>query len=249
MSAPSAVSDLHQEYAEAGAHVLTANTFRTRPNDVGPAWSQLATHAVALAKTGRGTHRQCRVAGSIAPHRDCYRPDLATVDAGPVHGAVAAVLAGAGVDLILVETFPHVPEALAALEGAVQTGVETWLSFTAGPCGTLLSPDEVHKGAEAAVKMGASAVLINCIPTGEVARFLPALTDLSVPFGVYANAGSPEDGIGWTDPTDGPRKYADIAEAWVDAGATIIGSCCGTGPRHTTELTKRFSPFSGQTVS
>jgi len=248
-SAPEAVSDLHGEYAEAGAHVLTTNTFRTRPHDVGPTWSTLAAKAVELAKTGRGEHTHCRIAGSIAPHADCYRPDLASVAAGPVHAELASVLARAGVDLLLLETFPHIPEALAALDGALQTGLETWLSFTAGPGGDLLNPDDVHRGAEAAVQMGASAVLVNCIPASDIARFLPAMQDLSVPFGAYANAGSPEEGLGWTDPTDGPKRYADMAEMWVDAGATIIGSCCGTNPSHTAEITKRFSPFSDRTAS
>jgi S-methylmethionine-dependent homocysteine/selenocysteine methylase len=243
------VAELHREYAAAGASVLTANTFRTRPDDVGAEWSILATQAVELAKTARGDHNPCRIAGSIAPHADCYRPDLASAASGPVHAAVASVLAQAGVDLLLLETFPHIPEALAALEGALSTGIETWLSFTAGPNGDLLSPDEVHRGAEAAVRMGATAILVNCIPAGEIARFLPALEGLSVPFGAYANAGSPEEGIGWTDPTDGPRRYADIAETWIDAGATIIGSCCGTGPSHTAELKRRFSPYPDRTTS
>lgn len=248
-TAPAAVSDLHREYAAAGANVLTTNTFRTRPTDAGPNWSNLAAQAVDLAKTGREGHSRCRIAGSIAPHADCYRPDLASTEAGPTHQALATVLAHTGVDLLLVETFPHIPEALAALEGALQTGIETWLSFTAGPSGDLLSPDDVHRGAEAAARMGASAVLVNCIPPGDISRFLPAMQGLSVPFGVYANAGSPSEGIGWSDPADGPRRYADFAEVWVDAGATIIGSCCGTGPRHTAELSKRFSSFSGRTAS
>jgi len=249
MTAPGAVADLHREYAAAGANVLTANTFRTRPKDVGANWSTLAAQAVELAKTAREGHPHCRVAGSIAPHADCYRPDLASAASGPVHAAVASTLARAGVDLLLVETFPHIPEALAALDGALSTGIETWLSFTAGPGGDLLSPDDVHRGAEAAVRMGAAAVLVNCIPAGEIARFLPAMQGLSVPFGAYANAGSPEEGIGWTDPTDGPHRYADMAEMWVDMGATIIGSCCGTGPQHTAKLTERFSLSSDRTTS
>ena len=248
-TAPGAVADLHREYAAAGANVLTANTFRTRPKDVGSNWATLATQAVELAKTARGLHTRCRVAGSIAPHEDCYRPDLASAAAGPVHTALAAVLARSGVDLLLVETFPHIPEALAALDGALSTGIETWLSFSAGPSGDLLSPEDVHRGAEDAVRMGATAILVNCIPAREIARFLPAMQGLSVPFGAYANAGSPEEGFGWTDPIDGPHRYADMAEMWIDAGATIIGSCCGTGPSHTAELKRRFSPYPDQTTS
>jgi hypothetical protein len=65
---------------------------------------------------------------------------------------------------------------------------------------------------------------------------------LGVPFGVYANAGREDEGLGWG--ATGPRAaqaYADIAERWRDAGASVIGGCCGIGPLHIQALAERFA--------
>jgi len=180
------------------------------------------------------------VAGSIAPLADCYRPQDSPEDPGPRHAALARILSEAGADLLLCETHPHIGEALAAVEAAVATGTETWVSFTAGPDADLLTPDQIHRGAEAAVAAGAAAVLVNCIPAAQTAPFLSAIQGLGVPFGAYANAGHTDDGIGWHPDPDGPERYADLAACWVEMGATLIGSCCGTGPAHIAELHTRF---------
>jgi S-methylmethionine-dependent homocysteine/selenocysteine methylase len=72
--------------------------------------------------------------------------------------------------------------------------------------------------------------------------YLDSLSSLSAPIGVYANAGREEEGLGWS--SSGPRAahaYADLAERWKDAGATVIGGCCGTGPLHIRALSERFA--------
>src|SRR5262245_12037015 len=72
--APEVVADIHRDYAAAGATVHTTNTFRTKRRSAPANWEELARKAVAIV---RGTVPQGhRVAGSIAPLEDCYRPDL-----------------------------------------------------------------------------------------------------------------------------------------------------------------------------
>jgi len=238
LHARDAVAQLHREYAQAGATVHTTNTFRTRPETLGKSWADIARQAVELARSAVSPGH--RVAGSIAPLEDCYRPADSPADPGPRHAALAKVLAEAGVDLLLCETFPHVGEALAAVDAAVQTGVETWVSFTAGPQANLLTPDDIAAGAAKAVQAGAAGVLVNCIPATRTAEFLMPLVDLGVPFGAYANAGHTDDGIGWHPDPDGPDRYADLAMEWVEMGAHLIGSCCGTGPRHIAAIHDRL---------
>lgn len=244
---PDCVCGLHAEYAKAGANIHTANTFRTRPESIGNTWKHLAEKAVDLARQGAGTGS--RIAGSIAPIADCYRPDLSPPNPQPNHQIVADHLANAGVDLLLVETFPHIQEALSAVRAAHNTGLPVWVSFTAGPTGDLLDPKGIRNGAEAAIQAGASAVLVNCIPAIDTLRFVRALKGIDVPFGAYANAGESSDGIGWANHPDGPKHYADLAEQWVDAGASMVGGCCGTGPQHIAELSRRFGATCDQTVS
>jgi S-methylmethionine-dependent homocysteine/selenocysteine methylase len=176
-----------------------------------------------------------RVAGSIAPLEDCYRPDLSPKDPGPEHRELARLLADAGVDLLLCETFPHIGEALSAVDEAVATGVETWVAFTAGPDARLLSPSQIEEGARQAVVRGARAVLVNCIPALRTLEYVERLAGLGVPFGAYANAGAPDDA------NRGSETYAALAAEWVRKGASIVGSCCGTGPAHIGALRSWFA--------
>jgi len=232
--APEIVAEIHRDYARAGAEVHTTNTFRTRPRQLGDAWEELARRAVEIARSAVGDHR---VAGSIAPLEDCYRPDLSPDDPRPEHRALARLLADAGVDLLLCETFPHPGEARVAVEEAVATGLPTWAALTAGPDAALMTPEEMARTAKDLAAAGAEAVLVNCVPAAKTLAYIEALAGVGVPFGGYANAGHADEEIGWqTDDPDGPKRYAELAATWIAAGATIVGGCCGTGPAHTAAL-------------
>ena len=242
-TAPDAVEAVHRAYRKAGASVHTTNTFRTRHASVGGAWADLARRAVALCRAGAGPAG--RVAGALAPLADCYRPDLSPKDPGPRHRALAAVLAEAGCDLLLVETFPHLGEAIAATRVASETGLPVWVSLTAGPTGSLLQPDAVEHGARMLADAGASAVLINCTPASQTLPYVRALSsalrDTPLQWGAYANAGRPEEGMGWgCAGAKGADRYAALAATWVEEGATLVGSCCGTGPETIAALRKRL---------
>jgi len=232
-SAPDVVAAIHRDYVAAGATVHTANTFSTKRRRVGDCWERLARAAVRIAKEAVPSTQ--RVAGSISPLEDCYRPDLSPTHPRGEHREVAEVLADAGCDLILCETFPHIGEALVAVEEGVRTGRETWLSLTAGPQVDLLDEDEISRAAGLALDRGASAILVNCVPAIVTLRFVERLVHdfPDSPIGAYANAGSIDDQVGWSsDPAMGAAKYARLAQTWIDAGATLVGGCCGTGPKH-----------------
>ena len=242
-TAPEVVLEVHRAYARAGAQVHTTNTFRTRPEIVGERWNELARLAVRLAREAAGAGQ--RVAGSIAPLADCYRPDLSPVHTDPElvwreHLALAQVLAQEGCDLLLCETFPCAREGLLALEAALSTGLECWLSFTPGPKADLLTPSEFAAAARAAASAGARAVLVNCLPAERVGDYLTALAREPLPAGVrlgaYANAGAANELDGWTSVPGTPELYAERALDWTRAGASILGGCCGTGPSHLAAL-------------
>lgn len=243
-SAPGAVAEIHADYARAGARVHTAATFRTQPRVFPDRWERLARAAVSLARGAvPGDHR---VAGSIAPLADCYRPDLSPLQNDPVatrseHAALARALAEAGCDLLLCETFPHVGEGLVAVEEAMATGRETWASFTPGYRADLLTPEELARAGREAVERGARAVLVNCVPAASALDYVRALReaiDERTPVGVYANAGHPEERMGWAAVPGAPERYVELARAWIAAGATIVGGCCGTGPEHVAALAR-----------
>jgi len=75
-----------------------------------------------------------------------------------------------------------------------------------------------------------------------IIAYLEAIGGLGVVVGAYANAGGVDEGIGWADGArDGPAIYAALARTWLDAGATIVGGCCGTGPAHISGLAARLA--------
>ena len=229
--APEVVAAIHRDYAAAGASIHTANTFRTRRRTVGDRWETLARRAVSLAR--QAVPDDHRVAGSLAPLEDCYRPDLSPPHSRAEHRELAMVLADAGCDLLLCETFPHPGEARVAVEEAVRTGLPVWAALTAGPSADLLSPDEIARAGATLWGLGAEVVLVNCTPATSTLAYVEALAAELPRVGVYANAGAADDVIGWrSDPTMGAARYLEFVRAWRAAGACVIGGCCGTGPRH-----------------
>ncbi len=262
---PDAVARVHADYASAGATVHTAATFRATPEALAAhaAWSghpvppagEVARAAIALARTS--VPRSHKVAGSLASIADCYRPDEVGLGARAAHRAHARRLADGGADLILCETFADIDEATIALEESRATGLDVWVALTAGPDESLLRVGDVRRAAERMVSGGASAVLINCTRARATAAFVRALSGLSIPFGAYANAGKSQDSVGWLVDWGAPSptskelaelalNYAQCADEWVDAGATLLGGCCGTTPAHVAALAGRWRNDQGK---
>ncbi len=241
--APEVLSAIHADYAAAGATLHTACTFRTQPRWMGDAFEAAARRAVHIARDAvPGRHR---IAGSVAPVEDCYRPERSPgLASRGEHRALVHVLASAGVDLLLCETFPHPDEALVAVEEALATGLPTWLALTAGPDADLMTPATMRACAARAVALGAECVLVNCVPVLACAPYVDALAGFGVPFGVYANAGAPDDAFGWTSTPFEAERYADAMGRFIDAGATVVGGCCGTGPAHIAALQRRYDSTS-----
>jgi S-methylmethionine-dependent homocysteine/selenocysteine methylase len=234
--APDVVAAIHRAYAAAGANVHTANTFRVRRRSVGNRWKSMARLAVRIAKDNALPGQ--RVAGSMGPVEDCYRPDLSPGEASRAeHAEIARALVDTGVDLLLCETFPHAAEAMVAVQEAVRTGAETWVALTAGPEASLMTPKAMGEAARVCAAEGARVVLVNCTPARHTLAYVEAIASAGVSFGAYANAGSTEDGIGWHAPEGkGAARYAAFARTWLDAGASILGGCCGTGLGHVKAL-------------
>jgi S-methylmethionine-dependent homocysteine/selenocysteine methylase len=242
MDAPEVVRRIHADYAEAGAEVLTANTFRTNTRALARAGlpdqvAALTRLAVTLARAGAAG--RARVAGSMAPVEDCYTPDLVPDDDALMreHAELANALADAGCDLILVETMNTVREAAIAAAAAARTGLPVWVSFTLGGDDRLLSGETLAEAVRAIRALGPEALLVNCIPVAQVSSALgelrQAIGDSRTRIGAYANVGHVDDEVGWTL-TDAvsPSAYAVAAHEWLAIGASLIGGCCGTTPAH-----------------
>jgi homocysteine S-methyltransferase len=245
---PDVLAAIHRDYVEAGAEIITANTFRTHAINLAPAGqSDRAADLTAIAvQIARGAAAdRAWVAGSIAPVADCYSPaatpDDETLD--EAHRLHARNLKEAGVDLLLVETQVTIREGFIAARAAVETGLPTLVSFVCGADGHLLSGEELSAAARAVLQLGINGILVNCLPAERVPGCLNELSAAAggLPIGAYANAGWMRRDGSW-EPSLGTDAvaYGQAATGWLRAGARIIGSCCGTSPGHILELRRRL---------
>lgn len=243
---PGAVARLHGAYAEAGAEVHTAVTFRTHPGlfegrGGERAWRSTLHAGVRAVEQGierAGVDRDSVwVAGSLAPVGESYAPGRVPIDSvlEREHGAQARGLADAGVDLILVETMVLLREAVIATRAGVATGLPVAVAFVVGPGAKLLSGESLAEAVQAIRDAGAQMVLVNCSSLDNSDQAVEVLADQEVPWGVYANGSTGDPVRGW-GPRVSPEAYAEAARRWIEAGARLVGSCCATGPGHTRAL-------------
>ncbi len=246
LEAPEEVRRVHRDYAAAGAEAVTAATFRVAPYSLRKAGleaqaSELAALAVRLARAGaRDAGRETLVFASHTTLEDCYRPDLVPDDETlrREHAATAAVLAGAGADALLLETFNTVREARIAAAAAVATGLPVMVSFACVSGARLLSGEDAGEAAAAMALPGVVAAGANCTAVGVELSALSAMAAATpLPLVAYANNAWFEDDSVWlTAEPVSPSRYAFCALAWLAVGARLVGGCCGTNPEHIATL-------------
>lgn len=257
---PELVVDVHRSYLDAGADVITANSYASTRCRLGPAgleheYERLQKLACELAVEARATagRPDARIAGCLSPYGWTYHPELAPPfdDLWPLYAETAALQAPF-VDLILCETMGSIDEARAALTGAKRTGLPVWVAWTIHDDDrALLRSDEPLADAIAALAdLAPDAILLNCSTPEALTAAMPELAANSpVPFGAYANGfptilddylpGSVTTSLGRRDDLT-PDSHADTVGGWIDQGATIVGGCCNIGPEHISAMTRRF---------
>ncbi|NNE74188.1 MAG: homocysteine S-methyltransferase family protein [Acidimicrobiales bacterium] len=256
MEAPDQVLDAHRAFVRAGAQVLTTSTYAVVPYHLGVDrfWehgTQLADLAAQLARQAADeAPHPVRVVGSLPPLFGSYEPDRFQPQAAP---AIYQLLVDAQrnyVDGWLGETVSSIAEAQAVVAAAGETELDLWLSYClhndppeSGP--TIVSGETVAAAA-AAVADDVAAILFNCCRVEVVAAALLELRQGlkaehdHIRIGAYANAFEDEHDESYAanevilrhraDLT--PANYAEVGRSWVEAGATIVGGCCGIHPEH-----------------
>lgn len=244
IEAPEVVEQIHVDYLEAGAGAVITNTFRTHQRSLekagmGARARELTARAVEIARSARDRVKpEALVLGSVSPLEDCYRPDLAPdrETCRAEHAAMITHLLDDGVDYVLIETTNTRHEALAAAQMASHLAPGRWImSFclkTDGPPGVMLNGAPVVDVLPSL--KDAFAVGVNCIDAAAITphvRLLRRLLPDTLRVAAYGNIGHSDAAGNWisSDATE-PDRYADYVEEWIDAGATIVGGCCGTTP-------------------
>jgi 5-methyltetrahydrofolate--homocysteine methyltransferase len=241
---PDLVREVHAAYFEAGADIVSTNSFGGTP-------LRLAAHGLenraftlnrAAARLAREAAPAGRfVAGSLGPTGKFLAPQepAAEDELAASFAEQARALVEGGVDLFIIETQYDLREALAALRGVRSVSplpVFVTMTFGATPRGCFTIMGDPAAGSAAALeRAGAAAVGANCTLTSEqmvgCVRALRAATTL--PVIAQANAGQPvprPDGTVFYPQT--VDEYVRHVPGLVAAGARIVGGCCGTTPAH-----------------
>jgi 5-methyltetrahydrofolate--homocysteine methyltransferase len=246
---PDRVADVHQVYIEAGAQVLLTNTFggsrhRLALHNVQDQVEQ-ANHAAAVIL--RRVVDQCGkdviVAGDIGPSGEVLAPygELAFQDAKDGFAEQAAALLAGGVELIWIETMSDLEEVRAAVEGTREISSEipivTTMTFdTHGRTMMGVTPEQAF---ETLSSFNVVALGGNCgNGPGEIIEVITKMNSLNqeTPLVAKANAGIPELVQGKAVYRASPATMADYAIKSYQAGARIIGGCCGSTPEHITAI-------------
>jgi S-methylmethionine-dependent homocysteine/selenocysteine methylase len=242
---PDTVRQIHIDNIDAGADIITTNTFRTQRRtfekanfsyqglDYAGTARTLTETAVEIAKDAvMITRDDVIIAGSIAPLEDCYRPDLVpdTDTLCSEHYENVTNLTDAGADILLPETMNSVREISAILNQIHKTGKEYMISMICRNSDELLSGEKIKDAVNIIDKFSPSAVMVNCIHPSLGENILKTLKSLTgVPLGIYANVGEAAHEKNTRFETDfTPLQYYNFAVKWKALGAVIIGGCCGT---------------------
>jgi len=239
VSKPELVQQVAASYVEAGSKIILTNTFggnRYLLEGHGHAGKVEAFNRAGAEISKRAAGNKARVFGSIGPSGKMVL--TGEVDEKGLFDAFkeqADALAAGGADALVVETMTEMAEAVAAVKAACTTGllVVACMTYDSGKDKTStvmgVTPEQAVEGLTQA---GAAIVGCNC-GIGidnyiKVARKLRAATDK--PIWVKANAGLPEIEGSRIVYRMTPAEYADKVKDLIEAGANVVGGCCGTNP-------------------
>ena len=247
---PAAVAEIHREYIEAGAELIITNTFSANRYkltkhglqddvvEINRAGVELAKRVVAAS------YKDVLIAGDVGPLGVRIAPygRVKLEEARAAFAEQIKALAGAGADLIVIETMSDIYEIQEAIKAAKETcSLPVIASVTFTRDDRTLLGDLPAKVAHRIADAGADVIGVNC--SGGPSQLLRILKQMrqAVPngkFWVKPNAGWPEQVSGRIMYPADAEYFGDYALSFRAAGANIVGGCCGTTPQHIASMKK-----------
>ena len=250
---PDVILDLQKRYIEAGTQILYAPTFsgnRIKLEEYGLADKivEINTKLVQLCKEAAGD--KGLVCGDMTMTGESLEPmgDLELEELIDIYKEQAKILYEAGVDLFVIETMMSLAETRAAVLAIKETcDLPIMVSMTFDERGKTLYGNTPEGCMVVLQSLGADIVGINC-STGpekmaEMVRQMKKYAN--VPILAKPNAGLPQMVDGETVYDMGPEEFASFGPMLMEAGAAVLGGCCGTTPEHIARLeetTKDIAP-------
>jgi S-methylmethionine-dependent homocysteine/selenocysteine methylase len=251
------VQGLHAAFLAAGAAVLITNTFAAGPGPLAAAgyadrFEEANVNAVSAAEAARARagRDDVVIAGSMSRMVANGLSRSEPVDARSAEEArlldafrqQAGILAEAGVDVIVLEMMGAVAHTAPAVAAAAETGLPVWLGISVGDAAggraTTIDGEDVAGLIESVRTDAIDAVLVMHTDVALVSDSLSAISAVwPGTVGAYPHVGD------WTPPNwvfhdISPSVFADHARDWVAHGSTLVGGCCGIGPKHIAELAR-----------
>ena len=249
LSDPRLVLEIHREYLEAGADVLTTNSWgagipKLRAAGLEEKFAAINERAVQLARqaiSDAGRDDAVFVSGSIGPLGVNIEPlgRLSAAEAEDLFEKQASALAAAGADLLILETFVDVGELAAAVRGARRAcDLPLIASLTINNEGTSVYGTDPEVFTARIDELSPDAIGLNC---SEGPRVMLETAEKMVrvtqrPLCVQPNAGVPLNVNGRNMYPTTPTYMAKYAKRMIQSGVRIVGGCCGTTPLHIREI-------------
>ncbi len=253
IDAPNIVREIHEDYIKSGAEIITTNSFwsnRTRLDRIGLAdkMEEYTRASVILAQeaidnSGSSTY----IAGSMAPPQGRPKPGntVEVISKDLLYKECrdqALVLTEEGVDFILLEYVSSIEEATTMVEAASETKLPVFLGIKHfDSSGTLRSKENTVEAIKVVANLPVSVILDMCSSPEDITAVLPLIrNEFQGPIGAYANIGYIQDPTAHTDKTkqwhyidtaeNTPKRYAQIAQDWINKSVQIVGGCCASTP-------------------
>jgi 5-methyltetrahydrofolate--homocysteine methyltransferase len=248
---PDVVRDIHLDYLKSGAQIITTNTFGGSPLKLGASgkeslFEEVNKRGVDIARKARAIFEESKdspgdqryIAGSVGPTGKICGMNINVSEVEKNFAMQAGILANAGVDLFIVETMFDASEAEIAVNTLKkETNIPVFVSLVFnktknGEYRTLFG-NTVPDAATRMEAAGATAMGTNC---GLVDEYIDVIREMrkfsQTPLLLYPNAGTPKLKNGVTSFNQSAQHLISYLERSIEAGATIIGGCCGTTPEY-----------------
>ncbi len=242
LTRPDLVRAVHLDYIQAGADIIETNTFganavRLAAHGLEARAREINAAAVRVATEARALHGQhVWIAGAMGPlGRGLVPMGPVTLERAREAFREQAEALAAGVDLLMLETFGdlrELREAVLAARDVCKLPVIAQMAFNEE--GRTLAGDTAEDVATALESLGVDAAGANCsIGSEPMLRVIEAMARATrLPLSAQPNAGFPALVSGRYVYVASPEHMARYARRMVDAGAAIVGGCCGTTPAH-----------------
>lgn len=237
---PEKVQQVHRAYVEVGAQLLTTNTFggnrvRLAGHGLEAQLAEINRRAVEIAREAAGD--RAAVMASVGPTGLLMEPlgDLSEEQAFDIFSEQIKAIRDGGADTVILETFMALEEIVVALRAAKSLGMKVIASMSFGAGERTMMGVTPEQAATTLMQEGAQVVGANCSTGAQ--EMVPVIRRMreavSIPLIAQPNAGMPVLVEGKTTYTQKPEEMAQFTPQFVQAGANIVGSCCGSTPEFT----------------